>query len=175
VHADLDPEDPIAKLDKLVEPAPEPENAVLVDESRLVRWTGPLFALFSVILLPWVVYIGLTLPARQLAPNYDIAWAGFDIMLAGGLATTAYFALRRSRYLSTAAASTATLLLVDAWFDCMTTPGNSRWESIALCFLIELPLAGVCLWLSYHTHQIAERRILLLQRRAGRLPAARRE
>jgi hypothetical protein len=175
VHADLDPEDPIAKLDKLVEPAPEPENAVLVDESRVVRWTGPLFALFSVILLPWVVYIGLTLPARQLAPNYDIAWAGFDIMLAGGLATTAYFALRRSRYLSTAAASTATLLLVDAWFDCMTTPGSSRWESIALCFLIELPLAGVCLWLSYHTHQIAERRICLLQRRPGRLPAARRE
>jgi hypothetical protein len=175
VHADLDPEDPIAKLDKLVEPAPEPENAVLVDESRVVRWTGPLFALFSVILLPWVVYIGLTLPARQLAPNYDIAWAGFDIMLAGGLATTAYFALRRSRYLSTAAASTATLLLVDAWFDCMTTPGSSRWESIALCFLIELPLAGVCLWLSYHTHQIAERRILLLQRRPVRLPAARRE
>jgi hypothetical protein len=175
VNADLGPEDLIAKLDKLVEPAPEPENAVLVDESRAVRWTGPLFALFSVILLPWVVYIGLTLPARQLAPNYDIAWAGFDIMLAGGLATTAYFALRRSRYLSTAAASTATLLLVDAWFDCMTTPGSSRWESIALCFLIELPLAGVCLWLSYHTHQIAERRILLLQRRPGRSPAARRE
>jgi hypothetical protein len=174
VNADLDPEDLIAKLDKLVEPAPEPENAVLVDESRAVRWTGALFAVFSVILLPWVVYIGLTLPARQLAPNYDIAWAGFDILLAGGLATTAYFALRRSRYLSTAAASTATLLLVDAWFDCMTTPGSSRWESIALCFLVELPLAGVCLWLSYHTHQIAERRILLLQRRPGR-PAAGRE
>jgi hypothetical protein len=171
VNPDLDPEDLIAKLDKLVDPAPEPENAVLVDESRVVRWTGPLFALFSVILLPWVVYIGLTLPARQLAPNYDIAWAGFDIMLAGGLATTAYFALRRSRYLSTAAASTATLLLVDAWFDCMTTPAGSRWESIALCFLVELPLAGVCLWLSYHTHQIAERRILLLQRRPGRSAA----
>jgi hypothetical protein len=175
VNANLDPEDLVAKLDELVEPAPEPENAVLVDESRVVRWTGPLFALFAVILLPWIVYIALSLPARQLSPNYDIAWAGFDVMLAGGLASTAYFALRRSRYLSTAAAGTAALLLVDAWFDCMTTPAGSRWESIALCFLVELPLAGVCLWLSYHTHQIAERRILLLQRRQVRPPAARRD
>jgi hypothetical protein len=175
VNANLDPEDLVAKLDELVEPAPEPENAVLVDESRVVRWTGPLFALFAVILLPWIVYIALSLPARQLSPNYDIAWAGFDVMLAGGLASTAYFALRRSRYLSTAAAGTAALLLIDAWFDCMTTPAGSRWESIALCFLVELPLAGVCLWLSYHTHQIAERRILLLQRRQVRPPAARRD
>jgi hypothetical protein len=55
--------------------------------------------------------------------------------------------------------------VVDAWFDCMTTPGPQRWQSVALCFLVELPLAGLCLWLSYHTHQIAERRILLLRRR----------
>jgi hypothetical protein len=152
----------------LVEPAPEPENAVLTDESRLVRWTGPLFALFSVILLPWVVYLALTLPARQLAANNDAAWAGFDVMLALGLAGTAYCALRRSRYLSTAAAMTATLLVVDAWFDCITTPGSARLESLALGFVIELPLAAVCLWLSYHSHQIAERRIILLRRRPPR-------
>ena len=125
---------------------------------------GPAFALFSVILLPWIVYIALSLPSRQLSPNYDIAWAGFDVMLAAGLAGSAYLALRRSRYLSASAASTAALLVVDAWFDCMTTPASSRWESIALCFVVELPLAGVCLWLSHHTQQISERRILLLQR-----------
>jgi hypothetical protein len=154
----------VAKLENMVGPAPEPENSVLMDDSRIVRWTGPSFALFSVLLLPWIVYIALSLPSRQLSPNYDVAWAGFDVLLAGGLASTAYFALRRSRYLSTAAAATATLLVVDAWFDCMTTPGRSRLESIAACLLVELPLAAVCLWLSYHTHQIAERRIVLLQR-----------
>ena len=161
-------EDPLDKLDHLVNAAAEPENAVLTDNARVVRWTGPLFALFSVLLLPWVVYIGISLPARQLSPNYDLAWAGFDLLLLGSLASTAYFALRRSRYLSTAAGATAALLVVDAWFDCMTTPGPQRWQSIALCFLIELPLAGLCLWLSYHTHQIAERRILLLRRRHRR-------
>ena len=168
-----DPEDLVTKLDQLVEPAEEPENAVLTDNSRIVRWTGPMFALFAVILFPWIIYIAKTLPARQLSPNYDIAWAGFDVLLLGGLASTAYFAFRRSRYLSTAAMATATLLVVDAWFDCMTTQGHERLESFALCILVELPLAAVCVWLSYHTHQIAERRIVLLQRRAWRHPFAR--
>ena len=164
MDSDLNPDALVSKLDDLVAPAPEPENTVLVDESRLIRWTGPMFALFSLLLLPWIIYIALSLPSRQLSPNYDLAWAGFDVLLAAGLASSAYFALRRSRYLSAAAAATAALLIVDAWFDCMTTPGDSRWESIAFCFLVELPLAALCFWLSYHTEQIAERRILILQR-----------
>jgi hypothetical protein len=75
--------------------------------------------------------------------------------------------LRRSRYLSTAATATATLLVVDARFDVMTTPSRERLESILLCALVELPLASICRWLSYHTHQLAERRIVLLQRHRG--------
>jgi len=63
-----------------------------------------------------------------------------------------------------AAAATAALLVVDAWFDCMTTPGDARWESIAFCCLVELPLAAVCVWLSYHTEQVSQQRILILQR-----------
>ncbi len=167
-----DAQDPLSRLDQLVGAAPEPENAVLTDDARLVRWAGPAFVAFSLILLPWIGYIAESLPARQLSPNYDIAWAGFDVFELIGLAATAYFALRRSRYLSTAAAATATLLVVDAWFDCMTTPASERWESFLLCAVIELPLAGLCLWLSYHTHQIAERRIRLLLRHRRRPPAS---
>jgi hypothetical protein len=168
VEPDLNPEHLVRKLDGLVAPADEPENTVLVDESRLIRWVGPTFVLFSVVMVPWIVYIAVSLPSRQLSPNYDLAWAGFDVVLAAGLASTGYLALRRSRYLSAAAAATAALLIVDAWFDCMTTPGSDRWQSIAFCFLVELPLAAVCLWLSYHTELVGERRILILQRRLGR-------
>jgi hypothetical protein len=81
------------------------------------------------------------------------------------LGSTGYFALRRSRYLSAAAASTSALLVVDAWFDCMTTPAGSRWQSFVFCFCAELPLAILCMWLSYHTEQIAAQRIRILQRR----------
>jgi hypothetical protein len=163
-----DPEDMVEKLDALVEPTAEPENAVLPENSRLVRWTGPLFALFSLILLPWIIYLALTLPSRQISAHYDAAWAGFDVILLGSLASTAYFAMRRSRYLSTAATATAALLVVDAWFDVVTTPSSQVWQSILLAVAIELPLAGICLWLSYHTQQLTERRITLLMQRGLR-------
>jgi hypothetical protein len=168
VSAGPDPDDIVSKLDALVEPAPEAENAVLTDEARVVRWTGPLFAVFSVILLPWTIYLARSLPVRQVSPHYDVAWAGFDVMLLVALAGTAYFALRRSRYLATAAAATATLLVVDAWFDVMTSPHSQVPESVLLAVAVELPLAVVCAWLSHHTEQLAKRRIVLLLRRRER-------
>jgi hypothetical protein len=165
------------KVDDLVKPAADPENAVLLDDARIVRWTGPLFAVFSLILLPWTVYLGASLPSRLESTHYDVAWTGFDVILLIALATTAYCALRRSRYLAISASATATLLVVDAWFDIMTTPANQVAESIVLAAVVELPLAGVCLWLSLHTEQLAERRITLLlaHRRPGphRWPGAR--
>jgi len=71
------------QLDELVAPADEPENAVLVDNARVVRWAGP----------------------------------------------------------------------------------GQRLQSIALAAGVELPLASVCLWLSFHTQQLGERRLVLLLRR----------
>jgi hypothetical protein len=156
------PEELIDKIDDLVRPADEPENTILVDEARIVRWAGPLFALFSLIMLPWLIYLAASLPSRQQSPHYDIAWTGFDVILLAGLASTAYFALRRSRYLAISAAATGTLLLVDAWFDVMTSPGNQLAQALVLAVAVELPLAAVCLWLSLHTEHLAERRITLL-------------
>lgn len=141
-----------------------------------MRWTGPLFGLFSLVMLPWTIYVAVSLPSRQLSPNYGAAWAGFDVILLAALAGTAYFALRRSRYLSSAATATAALLVVDAWFDVMTTPGNQRWQSILLAVAVELPIAAVCMWLSHHTEQLAGRRLILLGRRRaharGKTPAS---
>ena len=138
----------------------------------MVRWAGPAFALFSLILLPWIAYLAYSLPSRQVSADYDVAWAGFDVMLLAALAGTGYFALRRSRYLATAAAAAATLLVVDAWFDVMTTLPGQRLEPVALAAGVELPLAAVCVWLSLHTQQLAERRLVLLLRR-GRMTEAR--
>ena len=161
-------EETAGKLDGLVEPAGEPQNAVLIDNARVVRWAGPAFTLFSLILLPWIVYLAYSLPPRQVSPNYDVGWAGFDVILLMALAGTGYFALRRSRYLAMAATATATLLIVDAWFDVMTSPPGQRLEAIALAAVVELPLAAVCAWLSHHTQQLAERRIVLLLRRSAK-------
>ena len=138
------PDEIIGKIDAMVDRAPEPENAVLADDARVVRWTGPFFALFSLILLPWTIYLAGSLPARQVSTNYGAAWAGFDVLLMLTLASTAYFALRRSRYLATAASAAAALLVVDAWFDVLTTPAGQRIESIGLAAVVEL--RGLRLW-----------------------------
>ncbi len=89
-------------------------------------------------------------------------------MLMAVLAGTAFSALRRSRYLAVTASATAALLVMDAWFDVVTSPPGQRPEAVVLALLVELPLASLCAWLSYHTEQLAERRIVLLLRRSRR-------
>ncbi len=143
----------------------DPENVILADGAQVVRWVGPAFVLFSVIMVPWTIYLGYSLPARQDSPHYDIAWVGFDVLLLVMLASTGYLALRRSAYLAIAAAATATILLVDAWFDVMTSPRRQLPQAITSAVFIELPLAGLCAWLSYHTQHLEEQRIVLLMRR----------
>jgi hypothetical protein len=144
---------------------------VPADTSLIVRWAGLAFILFSLVLIPWTIYLGLSLPDRQLSPHYNIAWVGFDVLLLVALGTTGYFALRHSRYLAVTSAAAAALLVVDAWFDIMTSPRHQILEAIISAVLIELPLAAVCAWLSYHTEHLAGRRsIFLLPRDLLRRP-----
>ena len=57
----------------------------------------------------------------------------------------------------------AALLVVDAWFDVMTSPsGVDRLEAVAMALLIELPLASACVWLTIHAQDIADLRVRLL-------------
>lgn len=137
---------------------------------------APVFICCSVVLIPWVVYLGFSLPARQVSHHYDAAWVGFDVFELIALGATGYLALRRSRYLALAAASAATLLVCDAWFDVLTSSRHEMLESVVLAAVIELPLAVVCAWLSYHTEHLAERRINVVRlnsRERRRVPGRR--
>jgi len=133
-------------------------------ESPVARWVAPTFILCSLLLIPWIVYLGLSLPSREVSHHNDIAWVGFDVFELIALAATGFLALRRSRFLTLAAASAATLLVVDAWFDILTSPRHQVLGSIVLAVFIELPLAGVCGWLSYHTERVMDRSIRLRPR-----------
>jgi hypothetical protein len=149
-------------------PTHEPEDDMLVDTTRVVRWAGPVFVLCSLVLIPWIVYLGYSLPSRQVSRHYNIAWVGYDVLELIALGATGYFALRRSRYLALSAAAAATLLVVDAWFDVMTSPRHQLPMAVTLAVVIELPLAAVCAWLSYHTEHLTEQSIILLLRRDPR-------
>jgi hypothetical protein len=113
------------------------------------RWAAFLLAALGVALLPWTLWLGVSLPSRKIAEHWDLAWAGFDLALAASLLATATALLRRSSYLRSFAAASAALLLTDAWFDILTAkPGRELWSAAALAVVGELPLAGLCLVLA---------------------------
>ncbi|MFL5953200.1 MAG: hypothetical protein ACJ76I_03720 [Gaiellaceae bacterium] len=125
---------------------------------RPARWVVPLFALAGVVLVPWVLFLVSTLPSTHASAHWDIAWAGFDVALAVLLLCVAFAAWRRSPWLEGVATAAAALLLVDAWFDILTS--SSRMElgvSIGEAALVEVPLALACLLLARDAERVLAR------------------
>ncbi len=87
------------------------------------RWVPPLLALTALLLVPWTIWLATTLPSHEVAEHWDVAWAGFDAMLAAALLATALSAWHQGRFLQACAACAGTLLVVDAWFDLLTRAG----------------------------------------------------
>jgi hypothetical protein len=129
------------------------------------RWVAPLFALAAALLLPWIVLLAVALPSSHEAAHWDVAWAGFDVLLAVLLLTVAITAWRRSPWLEGAATAAATLLFVDAWFDVLTS--STRTEFVVALFealVVELPLAVICLLIARAAdHRLRPRQGLPLQ------------
>jgi hypothetical protein len=121
------------------------------------RWVAPLYLTLSVLLIPWIVYLALARPAEFGDGHYRAAWVGLDAMEAIALALTAWLAYRRSTWVDMAATATATLLIVDAWFDLMTaTPGWELTQSIAAAVVLEIPLAILSLWIARNAQVVNE-------------------
>jgi hypothetical protein len=68
------------------------------------------------------------------------------------LITTGLLVRRGDRRRVLTAAATATLLLIDAWFDVTTASGGSALtESIAMAVLAEIPMAAICATIAWRT------------------------
>ena len=145
-------------------PPPEPVGPDETPDGRY-RHTALLRRVFltvvaasSLLLIPWITYLAVSLPDRFVAGQWKAAWVGFDIALMAFLAWTAWNAWQRRQMLITSAIITATLLVCDAWFDVVLDWGtDDMWWSLATALLIELPLAALLL-------RVAVRLIRILQR-----------
>jgi hypothetical protein len=121
----------------------------VVPRRAVARWIMPVYALLAVAIVPWILWLAWSLPERSVSAHYRLAWVGFDVLLCGALARTAYLAWRRSPFLVNVASVTAALLVVDAWFDVTTSPtGPELISSALLAFAVELPLAVLSLLLA---------------------------
>jgi hypothetical protein len=108
-------------------------------------WLGRGLVVAGAGMFPWLLVLALTLPASPRAAHWPIAWVGLDGLEALGLLATGVALIRRRSWLCLAAAVTATLLVVDAWFDVLTSaPGSATAVAIAMAVCPELPTAVLC-------------------------------
>ncbi len=120
-------------------------------------WVAPLFCAAALGVLPWVVYLGFALPERSTDQHYNLAWVGFDLFLIFAMARTALFAWKGKRQVQLPAVATATLLLVDAWFDLVTSTGWALTQAILMAVAVELPLAALAIYIARHVDRVVER------------------
>jgi hypothetical protein len=135
----------------------------------LPRWLAPLAVCCVVGIVPWIVFLAMTLPSQANADDYDIAWVGFDSAMALVLGTLAYCAIRRKPATELIAAVAATMLVVDAWFDVVTSEGRNLMLAILTATFGELPLAIICGWVAVNAERVrarAYRRLRLRWERA---------
>lgn len=145
-------------------------DAVAVIQRTLL---ASLFALAAVVLLPWIVLLAVTLPSTHRAERWDVAWVGFDAMLALLLLAVAITAWRRSTWLEGTASAAATLLFVDAWFDVLTSSTQAELVTAILeALAVELPLAVVCLLVARSAkRRLPPQPIALVRERSESFPA----
>src|SRR5690349_4607964 len=119
------------------------------DNGQIPGWIAPVFGVAAAVLVPTVVLLLVVLPSEHRVAHWDVAWGGFDVMLALILLAVSITAWRGSAWLEAAAAAAATLLVVDAWFDVLTaSTGSELVLALIEAVFVELPLALVCLWLA---------------------------
>jgi hypothetical protein len=103
-----------------------------------------LFSLCVLVLVPWTVYLALSLPDQFQARHWSAAWVGFDVLLLASLAGAGLAVFLRRQILIPLAVIAGTLLVCDAWFDIVLDWGTPQvWGSVASAVLVELPLAAL--------------------------------
>lgn len=111
---------------------------------RIRRWRLALMLACVAALIPWIVYLAITLPSHYEARNWVATWVGFDVILLAMLVATAVFGWRRRLLLLPTAFASGVLLVCDAWFDVLTSQrGADLVQALLTALLVELPLAFI--------------------------------
>ena len=106
----------------------------------------------GVLLLPWIWVLIEQLHGQAGKRSFNSSWVGLDVLEAVCLLIVAFLLSRRHRATSPAAAATAAILCVDAWFDTMSAaPQLAYAESLAMACFAELPLAALLAWTAWRT------------------------
>jgi hypothetical protein len=137
--AALTPEQRRELISRLEQPLSDLIDPLLLGRIRRIR-LGLMIGC-SIAMIPWLVYLSVTLPANYVAHNWTATWVGFDVLLVAFMLATAVLGYLRRQLLMLAAFTSGVLLICDAWFDLMTAGPKDIWLSLVTALLIEVPLA----------------------------------
>jgi hypothetical protein len=116
--------------------------------SRRAQFFAMFFLVGAAVLIPWTIFLGLTLPPKFHANHWRLLWTGFDASLIVVLLLAAWAAWYRRQILAALAVIAGTLLFCDAWFDMVTSFGHrDEWLTLLTGFGAELPLGVFFFWL----------------------------
>jgi hypothetical protein len=130
--------DLIQRLQRPLDDVFPPPVARRMRRTRLTLMVGGLL-----VLIPWIVHLGFTLPANYVAHNWPATWIGFDCLLIAFMAATAVLGWLRRQLVVLPGFTTGVLLICDAWFDIMTASRSQIWEAVLTAALANLPLAVI--------------------------------
>lgn len=93
-------------------------------------------------LVGWIGYLAIDLPTSYRADNWNLAWIGFDFGMLLVLLVTSW-AIWKSRQIAIPGAMiSATFLVIDSWFDVITSNDGIDFKlALLTALLIELPAA----------------------------------
>jgi hypothetical protein len=115
--------------------------------SRRVQFVSLFFLVGVVVLIPWTVFLSLSLPPKYDAGHWRLLWTGFDAALITVLLLAAWAAWYRRQVLAAIAMVAGTLLFCDAWFDMVTSFGHrDQWLTLLTGFGVEMPLGVFFFW-----------------------------
>lgn len=117
---------------------------------RRSRVLARVFTCCGIALLPWTWLLIEQLHGQSGKRSFAASWVGLDVLEAVCLLIVAQLIRRRHRVTSPAAAATAAILTMDAWFDTMSAaPQLAYAESLAMACFAELPLAALLAWTAW--------------------------
>jgi len=132
-----------------------------MDPSKIRRHRLTLLTLGSLGLIPWTIYLGVTLPDRYVVQDWTLTWTGFDAMLTVMFLATALLAYYRKQIVVLASFTSGTLLLCDAWFDLTTSHGDDRLVALGFALCIEIPMGIFLIYASLQLLRVTYQRLLL--------------
>jgi hypothetical protein len=159
--------DLIQRLQRPLDEVFPPPVARRMRRTRLTLMVGG-----AVVLIPWIVHLGFTLPANYVAHNWPATWIGFDCLLTAFMVATVVLGWLRRQLVVLPAFTTGVLLICDAWFDIMTAAPSQIWVSVLTAALGNLPLAVILITGALRILRLTATRLWFLDpgTRAWRLP-----